>query len=704
MKINHLWLLIVSIFMLGGCQSALDEYYDQPSGVGKSILEGLEEDGNFTMFLDAINRLDAQKSLQYSLITVMAPTDDVFKEFLNERGYSSVEDIPLDTLKYIIEFHLIDWPHASGDLKVNPQYFKRKSRTAKPEEIETDAEGNVTHYVNYNKYLQFFFPEFFDYYGGEPETDYKYLTGKDFIDLHVYDAHVTKIDWRFANGWVQVVDKVLVPPVNLAHWMDQHDEYSLHRSLINRFNTPQQDGSGVNHGYDSEGNKLYCRANNLYPKVNWMIGFWPDYEGIGNFGGSNAPALRNKEDLTLIMSSNDALNSFFDNYYELYADKYGTNYIDSIPDQIIREVLFPSAFEHLILPSRIINREAYNSELQTITVDIQAEDATHGLCSNAVVYGVNEYQLPRVFQGVSRPLLTVPEFSMFAIAAQKLGLLSSLRDADLQFTVFAPTNAQFEEQGITYEEVWDNVNNRLVKFYKDGEEIPTVEISDMVYSHILFGNVDIKPQTQFYKCYGGWYVAVNDTACWSGGNVEYPKLEDEIGSPIVDNGKVFKIDNFIIKNQNTIGGEIYNRPEFSKFKELCETADLFNPNTHALNFIIYPYRYTAFIPTNEILEQMSDSIPTDIVELENFIKYHFIRGDIFSDGKISGTIETAYKDEENSTDYKEVYFTADVINSLGDLKVQGLGNDAPITTTNDMHSNIICFDGVIHTLNGILKY
>ena len=101
---------------------------------------------------------------------------------------------------------------------------------------------------------------------------------------------------------------------------------------------------------------------------------------------------------------------------------------------------------------------------------------------------------------------------------------------------------------------------------------------------------------------------------------------------------------------------------------------------------------------------MSDSIPTDIVELENFIKYHFIRGDIFSDGKVSGTIETAYKDEDNSTDYKEVYFTADVINSLGDLKVQGLGNDAPISTTNDMHSNIICFDGVIHTLNGILKY
>jgi len=703
-RINYLWLFLFGMLFLSACQSALDDYYEQPSGVGKSILEGLEEDGNFTMFLSAIHKLEEEKSLQYSLITVMAPPDDIFKQFLNDHGYSSVDDIPMDTLKYIIEFHLIDWPHASGDLRSNSQFFKRKTRSAKPEEVVTDDEGNVIHYVNYPKYLQFFYPEFFDFYGGESEVDYKYLTGKDFIDLHVYDAHITKADWRFANGWVQVVDKVLVPPLNLAHWMEQHDEYSLHRSLIKRFNDVQRDGSGVHHGNDKDGNKLYCRANNLIPKVNWMVGFWPDYEGIGNFGDAAAPALRNKEDLTLIMSSNDALGSFMDEYFVKYADVYGANYIDSIPDQIIREVLYPTSFEHIILPSEIINHTAYNSELQTITVDIQASDATHALLSNAIVYGVNEFQLPRVFQGVSRPLLTYPEYSMFAVAAQKLGILSSLRDKDLEFTVFAPTNDIFEAQDITYEELWDDVNNRLVKFYRHGVEIPTVELADMIYSHILFGNVDIKPQTQFYKCYGGWYVAVNDTACWSGGNVTYPKLLDKVESPVVDNGKVFKIDDFVIKNLNTIGAEIYNRPEFSKFKELCEKVDFFDPNTKALKFIIYPYRYSAFIPSNDVLEQMSDSIPEDLVELENFIKYHFVRGDIFSDGKVSGTIETAYLDEDNSTDYKEVYFTADVINSLGDLKVKGLGNDAPLETTKDTHSNIICFDGVVHTINGILKY
>jgi len=703
-RINYLWLLLIGSLFMTACQSALDDYYAQPSGVGKSILEGLQEDGNYTMFLSAIHKLEEDKSLQYSLITVMAPPDDAFKKFLEDYGYSSMDEIPMDTLKYIIEFHLVDWPHASGDLRTNPQFFKRKSRTAKPEEVETDEDGNVIHYVNYNKYLQFFYNEFFDFYGGEPQTDYKFFTGKDFIDLHVYDAHITKPDWRFANGWVQVVDKVLVPPLNLAHWMDKHDEYSLQRTLINRFNEVQRDGSGVYHGNDKDGNKLYCRANNLIPKVNWMIGFWPDYEGIGNFGGAASPALRNKEDLTLIMSTNDALGSFMDEYFSKYSDDYGSNYIDSIPDQIIREVLYPTAFEHLILPSEIINHTAYNNELQTITVDIQAADATHALLSNAVVYGVNEYQLPRVFQGVSRPLLTYPEYSMFAVAAQKLGILSSLRDADLEFTIFVPTNDLFEAEGITYEEVWDDVNNRLVKFYRDDKEIPTVELADFIYSHILFGNVDIKPQAQFYKCYGGWYVAVNDTACWSGGNTVFPKLQDKVESPVVDNGKVFKIDNFIVKNQNTIGAEIFYRPEFSKFKELCEKVDFFDPNTKALKFIIYPYRYSAFIPSNEVLEDMADSIPEDLVELESFIKYHFVRGDIFSDGKISGNIETAYLDVDNSTDYQEVYFKAEVINSLGDLRVRGLRNDNPLETTKDTHSNIICFDGVIHTINGILKY
>lgn len=711
LHVKRVLYLFIGALLLSSCQkSALEEYYEQPSGVGANIWESLQEEGRFSLFLEAVEKLEQEKSLQFSLITVLAPPDDVFNKFLTENSYGSIDDIPVDVLKYIIEFHLIDWPHAEGMVTEDSKLFKRKTRSSAPNFVEVDDEGVETHYVNYNKYMQFFYDEFFEQYDGNASVDYKLLTGNEFKKFHVYDAEVTVADRRFSNGWVHEVDKVLVPPVTLDEWLADRPEYSVIYSLLNRFASVQQDGSGVSHGDDIDGNKLYCKANELYPKINWAKGFWPTYDPIGigsdnEAGGAHAPTMLLRNNLSFIAYSNDAMMQYLDTHYSLYKERYQVdNYYDSIPRQIVREILFPLAYEDVVLPSNIIDGTQLNNELEYINIDITASDAEIGLCSNAMVYGVNEYQLPRYIQGVSKPIFTDPDYSYFAIALQKLGILAPIRDAELQFTVFAPSNDVFEVDSIKYDEIWNSVGSLEVRFYREGEEILTPELTDLISSHILIGDIEPTTETNFYICYGGWYVALNSEGVWSGGNDTIPSLGQKIGAPVVDNGSFYPIDNFVIKNGNSIGAEIYTRPEFSEFKAICEQLDMFDAESKAMNFILYPYVYTAFIPSNEQMIAMANEIPTDPTELEKFIKYHFVRGNIFSNGEVTGQVQTAFLNEEETTDYLDVYFEVDVINSLGSLSVQGINNTAPVPTVQGTGSNMICSDGVIQILNGVLKY
>lgn len=698
-----LYLFIGTLFLFSCQKSALEEYYEQPSGVGASIWESLQEEGRFKLFLEAVEKLGHEKSLQFSLVTVMAPPDDVFNKFLSENGYGSLGDVPEDQLKYIIEFHLIDWPHSSGEFRAKSKKFKRRTRTSLPNYVEVDSEGAETHYISFQKYLMFFTEELFNSYGANAVEDYKLLTGNDFENFHVFGTNITVPDRSFANGWVHEVDQVMIPPANMDKWLEERPEYSTVYNLVNRFEAPQTAGSGVATMYDEDGNRIYTQTNTLIKDVNWTRSFWPTYESTGYGGGVHNPPVVKGGGISFIAYSNSAMEQCMTDNFSLYANRYGDNYMDSIPQQIIRELLSPVTFRDMIFPSKIKSGARLNVEGEEISVNIEANDAEIALCSNGIVYGVNEYQTPRMLKSVTKPLLTDPQYSDFALLVQQVGVINALRDKDISFTIFPPTNEAIRAELIEHAELWQSGNLNTV-FSEDGRSMSTPALNDLVSSHIIIGDVEPDENTSYHKCYGGWYVALNNTNVWSGANDSLPSLGSQITSPEVDNGSVYGVDQTIKKNNNTTGFEIYNRPEFSEFKALCNKVSLFDSRTRALKFIVYPYRYTAFIPTNDVLTAMADEIPDDDDELVSFIKYHFVRNDIFSDGVISGTIQTGFLDAENTTDYKEVYHEVEVTNAQANLKVQGKTNTEPVSVVEGTGSNIICADGVVHSLNGVLKY
>ena len=114
---------------------------------------------------------------------------------------------------------------------------------------------------------------------------------------------------------------------------------------------------------------------------------------------------------------------------------------------------------------------------------------------------------------------------------------------------------------------------------------------------------------------------------------------------------------------------------------------------------------TVFIPTNEAIDKYIEEgkLPSDEEGLQNFVKYFFIDFDIFSTQALTTTTQTLCKDVQLSTDFNAVYRKLEIIGSPGDLQIKGDRNNTTTNVIEGKESNIICSDGIIHQINGILN-
>jgi hypothetical protein len=201
------------------------------------------------------------------------------------------------------------------------------------------------------------------------------------------------------------------------------------------------------------------------------------------------------------------------------------------------------------------------------------------------------------------------------------------------------------------------------------------------------------------------YVGITEDSIWSGGNIigrldsrtVSPEIMEDL-SDLVDNGKVYVIDDLVIPPRYTFGELIAEDTTFSRFKGICEDAGLYTDEGLQV-FGEFP---TVFIPTNDALNQYisEGKLPASESELQSFVKYFFINRTVFTNETISETVETASKDEQLSTEFEIVYLKAEINGTYDNLKIKGLGNTTFLDVTNTR--NIICDDGIIHQINGVL--
>lgn len=248
-----------------------------PSWLGSSIYEYLENDGNFTNFVQLINDLEYKEVLSRTgSKTLFVANDDAFKVFYsnNPWGVKSYDQLTMSQKKMLLNSSMINnsyllemmssIPAGSGendvptrgecmrretaldvtdsiphlfkeDLPVNynkddKDYWKRFRESDKGVYLALDATPTMmTHFLNAqmaNKNIT--------------DEDFKIITGveRDKNDAFIFGNKVIKQDITCQNGYVDVLDKVNVNPQNMAEVLRTNEDTKIFSHMLDRFSAP----------------------------------------------------------------------------------------------------------------------------------------------------------------------------------------------------------------------------------------------------------------------------------------------------------------------------------------------------------------------------------------------------------------------------------------------------------------------------------
>jgi len=325
------------------------------------------------------------------------------------------------------------------------------------------------------------------------------------------------------------------------------------------------------------------------------------------------------------------------------------------------------------------------------------------MASNGPFCGINKFFLPKIYESIAQPVFGNSEYEWFCDMLIFYQVESLLNEEDLEFTLFAPTNAAIDKSGYIFRTGlggWGlySKSNPLAPLARR-------EASDIVKTHVIFGELSENSfqEGNFIETSQHTFIGVAEDGIYAGGDLTPAKMS----TPEIVGGKgiLYKIDRLLISPRYSIFEILSNPgiyPQYQKFYQLCYESGLIlldeNQSPLSLNNLSVGTYYTCLIPTNEALTEAisNGTIPSDPASLQQFLRYHFVEGTIFTDGKKSGEFNTTRIDEESGY----LFNTIEIINEVNDLRIKdNLGNTRYVITANHMAE-----DGVIHQIDSVLVF
>ncbi len=156
-----------------------DDDMDEPA-MGNTIADIAVANPEFSILVEALTKVNLVGAVadENAELTVFAPTNDAFVALLSDLNLSSLDDVPSETLKSILLYHVIGSKAISSDLESG--YYPT---------LSTYNDNNMSMYIKVDNGV--------------------------FINKN---TKVTTPDIMADNGVIHVVDKVILPPsvVNIA--------------------------------------------------------------------------------------------------------------------------------------------------------------------------------------------------------------------------------------------------------------------------------------------------------------------------------------------------------------------------------------------------------------------------------------------------------------------------------------------------------
>lgn len=398
--------------LLFGCKN--NDYWDAGTPKGGFLYNKLKSNPEFSIFTQAIERAQVNQYIDKGgLYTVFAPTNTAFSKFLLDKGYGSINDVPVAELFNIVSYHIVNnmWYHYDFSTRYNNILYKQTTyltRNKKFVKIDVATEGTFN------------------------------INGIAVIS--------TLKDIDADNGVIHGIGEVMVPLPNLEEVMQADSElasstfYKLLQltagRAFDRFNTFDRDGDGR---IDSAFYKTYAFINNINTSLEYRLD-----QTASNQGGNPVYA-------TVLVPSNEVLDPYLAPALAKYPVN-SPNKIDSLSPSYAEEVLENYFLADTVLTAaKLISRtgtlKSTNGDVLPTTslrteADFKRKDI---LASNGIIHIIkNTFPASDRQKSALGQAMIEPDFKMFMAAIQKAGLMNTYGTSSRPATFLIPTNAAFK--------------------------------------------------------------------------------------------------------------------------------------------------------------------------------------------------------------------------------------------------------------------
>lgn len=632
--------VLMLMLVLFSCENEMDKYYESPDWLKGSAWDVLEKRGDFSIFLEGASQSGFESLLKgKGLVTVMAPTDSAFAQYITKHGKANIADFSVEELQKLIGFHIIYFSYSKemlenfrpyeGDAATDTElkqmagmYYKHRTRSTDPISLVTDEdpenpEGEQEFSVWHNdRMLPVFSHNIFKTKGNiDAAYNYEYFypdskwTGDD--GFNVSNASVTEYEIPGDNGYIYVVNDVLEPLETIYTEIAERENFSTYLELYDRFATLSFDedltiefGGGtdlyqLNHRY-------LANIANEWPVSDFRNNAALSYGAYGIY----APA-------------NDIIDDFFQTYWA----QGGYESIDSVRDDAILQMLKSSIYASSVLfPEEISSGELVSTA--NTPVDFAVDNVlqeNRKMCLNGTFYGITtDWEIPSTFTSVAGPALQYKSNSYYLNMLTNTSKIMPLSSDRVPFTLLIPDDTQLENSGVTMDEEDDLMNN----WSGELESMSIAEMTELIKLHTVTGGSGITGANDSYVLktdipYVYWYIknnqlttsisqsveinATQETAAYADiTEIKYNGGEWSNGQAFayaIPSGGIFR--SWTDENSSSVQRliAISNEPSrpYYMFSQLLRDAGLIDNELVTIPFL-KESRTLIFIPTNEVVE------------------------------------------------------------------------------------------------------
>ncbi len=672
MKSRLLSLLILPQFIfillyLPGCTERIEEQdiYQRPDWLVGKLVDQLKNEEDLSTYIACLEKTGYDSILNTSgSFTLIAPTDAAFNVFFeNHPVYNSIDDIPTEELKSLIEYQIIynawtrkqfqtldvsGWIDPGSQSYNEPRGFKRQTVYRQPNRKypvkqrtgylqitnQDDSKLERIVYTSSSKYAPVFFQDYLSIYGLDG-NDYQFYFNREFEPGEIYYAGA-QIDNEIPaeNGFIYKSDRLILPLKNGEEIMANGSGDLSYYTMLNMIYEFSQLRSNFEATYNQPGAEQGADVDTLYDVD------YPDL--LFNISSE----INGKQNLTI--REHHGLLAPTDNAFETFNAAYidpGWGSLENLPSVIKSIIINTHMSERAIYPTDIYTGFLNGAEDRLFIDAGDIVQKTYG--SNCSFIGMNKVIVPRAFKSVARPVYLERGYLNMLYAMERTKVLSAIKSEDGDFSFYIPSDKETGLYGgdsslfVNYLDVAQTKYN--FRAFDAGSR-RFVTITTPVLRKMLLNQIGARtptgiPQKEFIENLGGNFIVVDNVSGTVSGSApstygykgsEPIDIKPELYNQPTDNGNAYLVNAFFSFTNRTFWTLFTSK--FLKFQQLLRTAGLYDVIHNDYPFLTKNEYYTVFIPSDSVIDHHRlDTLPKE--DLRKLLQYHFVKGQlIFTDG------------------------------------------------------------------------